>query len=68
MIPALDIRHVMPQLRRASIAVGIESKLPAGVRHFREVELRSVVTDVSNAMRKERFTIRAEQPVATVDL
>jgi hypothetical protein len=66
-IPAFDVRHVRAQLEWTTVAVSIEPKLLARIGDFAKVELASIVANVGDAMREERFALRANEPVTALD-
>ena len=67
-IPACNVGHVFAELLGAAVSVSVEAELLAGLRKLLEVELGTPVPGMSDAVGKEGFSIRAEEPMATVNL
>ena len=68
MVPACDVGHVFAERLRAAVSVGVETELLAGFRKFLKIELGEPVAGMGDAVGKEGFSIRAEEPMATVNL
>ena len=67
MVPAFDKGHVVTQLVRATIAIGVEPEFLALAGEDREVQLRLPVVDMGDSVSKKRFAIGTDQPVAITD-
>jgi hypothetical protein len=67
MVPALKIGHVRSKLSRTTIAVRIEAEFSTSSGNIDEVILRSDVTNMGDPVSEEWFSVRAHQPVSTVN-
>ena len=53
MVPAFNVGHVTPQLRRTAVSIGVETKTLTGSRKLSEIKRIAIVAGMCNAMSKE---------------
>ena len=67
MVPAFNVGHVTPQLRRTAVSIGIETKPLTGSGKLCEIKRIAIVAGMCNAMSKEWIAMRVHQPISTIN-